>query len=209
MRFKTLTAAACAALAIGTIGASIVPDAADAQQRRYSRWYRTHATVNAGTPIQVRLDSRISTEHAQRGDAWAGTVAQSVYEGDAIIIPAGSPVSGVVTSAAHGTHSTRPHIGLAVRRVTVNGRSQALYADSDPIIAGSKRAKKIGAIAGGAAAGALLGGAVSKSKRGALIGGLLGGAASYGLTRDALRTLQLKEGTVVDFTVRNDVAVRR
>jgi hypothetical protein len=92
--------------------------------------------------------------------------------------------------------------------VTVDGRSYALTADTEPIVAGSKRAKKIGAIAGGAAVGGLIGGAAG-GKKGALIGGLLGGAAGYGLTRNALRTLQLKPGTVVDFTTRQELVARR
>lgn len=165
--------------------------------------------VAAGTPIHVRLDSKISTEDANAGDAWTGTVSQSVYSRGRVVIPAGSPVRGVVTSSRHGTHSTRPQLDLAVRQVTVDGRTRAMHANTPAIVAGSKRAKKIGAIAGGAAAGALLGHAVGGGKKGAVIGGLVGGAATYGLTRNAFRTLQLKPGTVVTFTTDESVAMRR
>lgn len=204
MRTKTLVATALAVLALGSSGAIGTVEQANAQ----SRWYRSYV-IPAGTSIPVRMDSKISTENQVRGDTWTGTVAQAVYTNDRVTIPAGSPVEGVVTGAAQGTHNSRATLDLAVRRVTVNGRSYRVNADTEPIVAGSHRAKKIGAIAGGAAAGALLGGAVSDSKRGGLIGGLLGGAAGYGLTRHAFRTLQVKEGTVVTFYTREDMVARR
>src|SRR5262245_10345275 len=42
-----------------------------------SRWSRG-MTIRAGTPIDVRLDSRISTEDASSGDAWTGMVFRDV-----------------------------------------------------------------------------------------------------------------------------------
>ena len=194
MRIRTFSTAAL--LALSMVGASWSGNA----------WA---ARLSAGTPIDVRLDSKISTEHASRGDTWSGTVSQSVVQNGRVIIPAGSPVSGTVTRAAQGTHSTKPSLDLAVRQVTVDGRTYSLRADTEPIVGGSKRAKKIGAVAGGAAAGALLGRAVAKDKHGTLIGGLLGGAAGYGLTRNALRTLQLKQGTVIRFTTTQESVAMR
>jgi hypothetical protein len=194
---------AALALALGLGALSSAPnDPVDA--RTYRR-----VVIPSGTTLHVRLDSKISTENNQRGDSWNGTVSQSVVSNGQVVIPAGSPVTGVVTSAAQGTHESKPQLGLAVRRVNVNGESRVMNADTPVIVAGSRRAKKIGAIVGGAAAGALLGHVVTKSKKGALIGGVAGGAAGYGLTRHALRTLQLKPGTVVTFTTRGDLVARR
>jgi hypothetical protein len=194
MKIRTIPAVAL--LALGIVGSAWTRDAVAAR-------------LEAGTPIDVRLDSKISTEHASRGDTWTGTVSQSVVQGGRVLIPAGSRVTGTVTQAAQGTHSTKPSLDLAVRQVTVDGRSHTLRAETEPIVGGSKRAKKIGAIAGGAAVGALIGRGVAKDKHGTLIGGLLGGAAGYGLTRNALRTLQLKPGTVVRFTTTQDMVAMR
>lgn len=195
---KALATIMAAGLALSTLAPAWDIDRAEAATYR----------VPAGTNIEVKLDSKISTEDAQAGDAWSGTVAQNVFSGGQVIIPAGSPVEGVVTRSAQGTHDTKAEIGLAVRRVSVNGEWRTMNADTPTIVAGTKRAKKIGAVAVGAAAGALVGGATTKSKTGTLIGGLLGGAAGYGLTRHAFRTMQLKPGTTVSFTTRNTVAVR-
>src|SRR5262249_59149418 len=102
---------------------------------------------------------------------------------------------------------TPAQLALAVRSINVNGDERMVRADTEPIVAGSHRAKKLGAIAGGAAAGALLGHAVG-GKHSTLIGGVLGGAAGYGLTRHAMRTMVLKPGTTLQFTTRSYVASR-
>lgn len=175
----------------------------------YRSGYESRVLIPAGTSFNVRLDSQVSTENGQQGDSWTGTVSQSVIADNRVVIPAGTPVEGVVTSSQQGTHSTRPSMQLAVSRVTVDGRSQTVNADTEPIVAGSNRAKKLGVIAGGAAVGALLGHAVAKDSHGTLIGGVLGGAAGYGLSRHAMRTMQLKPGTVLTFTTRSDVLAYR
>ena len=119
---KTFAACTLAMLALGTL-VSLAPTA-DAQNRTYRRggWYRSSATVPAGTAVSVRIDSKISTEDAHAGDAWSGTVSQSVFTGGRVMIPAGSPVTGVVTAAAQGTHNEQPYVDLAVRQVNMNGR---------------------------------------------------------------------------------------
>jgi uncharacterized protein YqgC (DUF456 family) len=126
------------------------------------------------------------------------------------VIPSGSQVEGVVTTAAEGTHETQAQLGLEVREISVGGNWMTVNAQTEAIVAGSHRAKKIGAIAGGALVGAVVGHQISH-EHGSLIGGLLGGAIGYGATRHAFRTLQLEPGTVIQFTTTEDryVAARR
>jgi len=103
----------------------------------------------------------------------------------------------------------RARLRLSMTSVSVDGRRHTVRGSSETIVAGSPRTRNVGAIAGGTAAGALIGHAVGGSTKGTVIGGLLGGAAGYGATRHALRTMQLKPGTVVTFTAREDVVARR
>lgn len=163
--------------------------------------------LRAGTTMNVRLDSKISTDDNHAGDTWSGTVTQDVYARGRTVIPAGSRVTGQVTNSVQGDHHTRPSLDLQVTSVEVNGYERSISASTPTIVAGSKRAKKIGAIALGVAGGAALGGVVG-GKKGAVIGGLLGGGTSYGLTRHALRTMQLKPGTEIEFTINQNVAMR-
>lgn len=208
MRTKAFAAVVLAILTFGSLSVAWT-NRAGADWGRHSGWFRSGATVPAGSVLNVRLNEKISTEDARSGDSWSGTVTNDVVVDNRVMIPAGSPVTGVVQSAAQGTHDSRAEIDLALRRVTVNGDTRAINADTEPIVADSHRAKKIGAIVGGAAAGALLGKAIAGHNHGTLIGGIVGGAAGYGLTRHAMRTMQLKEGTVLSFTTREDMVVQR
>lgn len=203
MKSRIVWGIALGVLTLGPLGSMATPDQAAAANR-----YRRAAVVPAGATLNVRVDEKISTEHAQPGDAWSGTVSQSVYSNGRVAIPAGSPVRGSVVTAEQGTHDSRARLDLAVREVNVDGRYYSIDARTEPIIAGTKRAKKVGAIVGGAAVGALLGKAVGGTK-GSVIGGVAGGAAGYGLTRHALRTLQIKSGTVLQFTTREEMVARR
>jgi hypothetical protein len=203
---KTTRIASIAMAAL--LALTLVHASADARSR-YRYWGNRNAAsaVQAGTTINVRVDQNIATDDVRRGDAWSGTVSSPVYSGGRVVIPAGSPVSGIVTSSVEGTHSSPAQLALSVRQVSVNGRSVGLNADTQPIVAGSKRASKLGAIALGAGAGALIGHGVAKDSHGTLIGGLLGGATAYGVTRHSMRTLQVKAGTELAFTANENVAV--
>ena len=164
-------------------------------------------TVPAGTGFKVAVTAKITSETAQAGDTWTGTVQDAVIVGDRVVIPAGSPVTGVVTGAKAAESGSRAVLVLAVKSVEVNGRSHALSASTDSIIAGSTRARNLGAIAGGAAAGALIGKAVGGSNKGALIGGLIGGAAATGaVAKSKGYQAEVKEGAEMVFTV-NDAVV--
>ena len=123
-------------------------------------------------------------------------------------IPAGSTVHGVVAGVAPAEKGSRAFLLLAVRSVTVNGKTHTLHATADSIIAGSTRARNLGAIAGGAAAGALIGKAVGGSNKGAVIGGLIGGAAAGGAVA-ASKGYQvvLKEGTELTFSADEAVVI--
>jgi len=175
---------------------------------RYERYGNNGITLRAGTPVEVRLDSRIETDDAQEGQTWTGTIARDVFAGGRVMLPEGSRVEGVITAVQNGTHETRPQLNLAVREVAANGNWVRMNAETETIVGDSKRAKKIGAVVGGAAVGGLLGHAVGGDK-GSIIGGLLGGAAGYGATRGALRTMVLKPGTVITFTVSQDMTAYR
>ena len=165
-------------------------------------------TVPSGTAVKVAVAARITSETAQPGDTWTGTVKEPVVVGDRIAIPAGSPVTGVVTGVLPAAKGSRATLVLAVKSVEVNGKTRAMSAGTDSIIAGSTRARNLGAVAGGAAAGALIGKAVGGSNKGALIGGLIGGAAATGAVAASKGyQAEVKEGAEMVFTVNNAVVM--
>ncbi|MEO5988163.1 MAG: hypothetical protein ABIU54_08930 [Candidatus Eisenbacteria bacterium] len=166
-------------------------------------------TIPAGTAVKVGVDARVSSESATVGSSWSGTVKDAVIVGSMAPFPAGSIVHGVVEGVQPAAKGSRAFLVLRMTSIEANGRSQTVHASTDSIIAGSTRARNLGAIAGTAAAGALIGKAVGGGGKGALIGGLLGGAAATG-TVAASKGYQvvLKEGTELVFRVDSDTRLR-
>src|SRR5258706_14495606 len=64
--------------------------------------------LRAGTTMDVRLETNISTDDTHPGDSWSGTVTRDVYSRGQVGIPAGSQVSGEVTNSGEGDHHTPP-----------------------------------------------------------------------------------------------------
>jgi hypothetical protein len=166
-------------------------------------------TVSAGTPISVGVNTQISSENANVGDTWTGEVKDAVIVGDRVVIPAGSTVHGVITAARPAKKGDLAMLDLAVTSVEANGRTLDVDASTQEIVAGSPRARNLGAVAGGAAAGALIGKAVGGGGKGALIGGLIGAAgAGAGVAASKGYQVVLKEGTTLTFTVDRNTTVR-
>lgn len=169
----------------------------------------TGTLIAAGTPIEITVTAPISTETANVGDAWTGEVKEAVIVGSDVVIPAGSRVEGVVTSSTPAEKGSRAELDLSVRSVTVDGKSYPVTAGTESIVAGSTRARNLGAIAGATAAGALIGKAVGGSSKGAVIGGLIGAAGSAGaVAKSKGFQVVIKDGTAITFNVSKDIRVR-
>jgi len=165
-------------------------------------------TVPAGTSFKVAVATKLTSATAMPGDTWTGTVKDPVIIGDRVVIPAGATVNGVVSGAKAAEKGSRAMLVLAVRSVDVDGKTHALSANADSMIAGSTRARNVGAVAGGAGAGALIGKAIGGGK-GALIGGLLGaGAATGAVAASKGYQVEVKEGAEITFNVNEAVVMK-
>jgi hypothetical protein len=172
------------------------------------RYSTSSHSVLSGTTIPVALSGNISSETANAGDAWHGNVTENVTAERGATIPAGSRVDGVVVGVTPAKRGSRAMLELGVRGIEVNGHRESIPASAEQVIAGSTRARNLGAIAGGAAAGALIGKVVGDGKN-AAVGGLLGGAAAAGVVAGSKGyQVVLTDGTVMSFTVSRTVAMR-
>lgn len=159
-------------------------------------------SVPAGTTFSVRLTSTVNSEHVHVGDSWTGVIVNPVTVGSRVVVEEGSAVQGVVTASQEAKRGSRAMLDLAVRSVDVDGRDRDVDAVTEPVIAGSPRARNLGAIAGGVAAGALIGKAIGGDGKDAAVGGLIGGAAATGIVAKSKGyQVVLKPGTVMTFTV--------
>src|SRR5262249_26014654 len=105
-------------------------------------------TMAAGTSLKVDVTAAITSESAQPGDAWSGTIKDNVTVGDRVVIPAGAVVNGVVRGSTPAKKGDRAMLLLGVTSVNVDGHDIAVSGSTDSIIAGSTRARNMGAVAG-------------------------------------------------------------
>jgi hypothetical protein len=163
-----------------------------------------HLTVPSGTSLDVSLGTSLSSETASVGDAWTASVVNG-REG----IPAGSTASGTVSAVNSAQRGQRAMLDLRLTSVTVAGHRYAVPGGTEAVVAGSTRARNLGAIAAATAAGALIGTAVGGTGKGTIIGAVVGGGAATGVVSQTRGwQVLLKQGTPLTFTTSEAVAVR-
>jgi len=163
-----------------------------------------HLTVPSGTSLDVTLGSNLSSETASVGDAWTGSIVNG-RDG----IPAGSTASGTVSAVNAAKRGERAMLDLRLTSITVAGHRYTVQGSTEAIIAGSTRARNLGAIAAATAAGALVGKAVSGTGKGTIIGAVVGAGAATGVVSQTKGwQVLLKQGTPLTFTTSEAVAVR-
>jgi hypothetical protein len=156
------------------------------------------ATVPAGTAIPVRMNTELSSETAQVGQTFEGTLAEPVKIGGTTLAR-GTVVRGKVTDAKSSGRLKAPgELSLRLTSVgghTVNTSTFAMKGKSHT----KSNATKIG---GGAAAGALIGGLAGGGK-GAAIGAGVGAGAGTGVAAaTGKEPAVVKPEEVITFTTR-------
>lgn len=134
-------------------------------------------TIPAGTRVEVRVGSTISSGTAQAGQSFDGTVARDVVANGKTVAKAGDAVRGTVTSAKSSGRLHAP--GLLTLRLTQVG-GQPVHTGPVGRKGKSHTKSNVTKIGGGAAVGAIIGGLAGGGK-GAAIGTLAGGAAGTGV----------------------------
>lgn len=143
--------------------------------------------IAGGTLIRVRLLDNLSSSLSEQGEPFRGRVASDVLQDGNVVIPAGSEISGTVTSVSTGHFGGHGTMLLRPDAVTLpNGESFRLHAmvsgtpgthtrvNGEGMISPDSRKKRAGieyagGVGAGAITGAYLGGPV-----GALAGSLVG-----------------------------------
>lgn len=163
------------------------------------------ATVAGGTSLGITVSTDITSETAQQGSAWSGTLKEAVIVGNTVVFPAGAAVNGIVAGAKPAARGDRAFLLLEVTNIG----GHEISAMSDSMIAGSTTKRNVGAVVGGAAAGALIGKAMGGSGKSAVIGGILGGAAATGAVAASKGfQVEVKAGKDITFHVSQPTKVK-
>jgi hypothetical protein len=163
----------------------------------------------SGSSIDITLATPLTSETASVGSVWSGTVRNALVVDGKTVVPAGSSVAGTVTSVKPARKGDRAMLDLGLTSISVDGHSYRVGGTTEAIIAGSTRARNLGAIGAATVAGAVIGHQVGKSDKGTVIGGLIGGGAATGVVSQTKGyQVVLKEGTQLTFTTNEAVAMR-
>jgi len=138
-------------------------------------------TIPESTRLALRLETPLSSETAQPGDAFVAQLAGAVSIEGVVALAAGSKVSGHVAHVAPaGKVEGRGELTLELDRLTTDDGSELpLLAKPLSFKARSTAKKDAGVIGGLAGVGALVGGLFG-GKKGAATGGAVGGSAGAG-----------------------------
>jgi len=151
--------------------------------------------VPSGQEVDVRLERELSSETAQVEDRFTATTMVDLYQGNDVLIPAGSVMRGVVSSVNKATRTDRKgSLTVAFDQVTIRGRAYPMRATVTQAIESEGIKGEAAKIGAGAGVGAIIGGILGGAK-GALLGVLIGGGGTIAATegKDAV----LPAGTVL------------
>jgi hypothetical protein len=173
--------------------------------------------VPEGTRITLRLNDYLSTKLNSEGDIFTGEVVAPIYQGDKLLIPRGSTVTGSISRIVRpGRFKGKAVMNVIFHSIRIPGRGQTAVAASLAGVqsAGNQGVKAEGTIQGEGSkgrdaekvaapglSGAGIGGIVGGGK-GAAMGGGIGaavGLASVFATRG--KDLEVRRGTTFDIVL--------
>jgi hypothetical protein len=165
-------------------------------------------TVPSGTTLVVYLNEGVSSETANEGDHFSGTLGEPIYINDRVAVPKNAQVSGRVVSAKGATKfKGNSELSLELTSLSYSGHQYRINSNTwskQGAGRGKNTAAKVG---GGAALGAIIGG-IAGGGKGAAIGAGAGAAAGTGaqvLTKG--EKIELKPESMLQFSLQAPVTV--
>jgi hypothetical protein len=151
--------------------------------------------IPAGSEVDVRLVTALSSDTTQVEDRVEGTTMIDLYRGNDLLVPAGSVLTGWVTSVDRASRTDRQgSLTVEFNRIQINGRTFDTKAYVTQALESDGLKGEAGRIGAGSAVGAIIGGILGGVK-GAIAGILIGGGGVIAATEG--RDVHLPEGTVL------------
>jgi hypothetical protein len=167
---------------------------------------RDQGTIPNGQEIDVRLERELSSGTAQVEDRFEATTVVDLYEGNRVLIPAGSVMRGVISSVDKASRTDRKgSLTVAFDQVTVRGRDYPLRGTVTQALESEGIRGEAARIGAGSAVGAIIGGVLGGVK-GAVIGVLIGGGGTIAATEG--KDVTLPPGTILRVRLDNPPDIR-
>jgi hypothetical protein len=155
----------------------------------------SRSDIPSGQEIDVRLERELSSATAQVEDRFQATTVVDLYEGNRVLIPAGSVMRGVVSSVDKATRTDRKgSLTVSFDQVTVRGRDYPMRGTVTEALESEGIKGEAAKIGAGSAVGAIIGGIIGGVK-GAVLGVLIGGGGTIAATEG--KDVSLPPGTIL------------
>ena len=162
--------------------------------------------VPAGTELDVRLERGLNSGTSQVEDRFTATTMADLYQGNEVLIPAGSTLRGVVSSVTRASRTERKGaMTVAFDQISVNGRSYPIHGTVTQALESEGIRGEAGKIGAGAGVGAIIGGILGGAK-GALLGILIGGGGTIAATEG--KDVDLPAGTILRVRMEQPLMIR-
>jgi hypothetical protein len=151
--------------------------------------------IPSGSEVDVRLLTALTSDTAQVEDRVEATTMIDLYRGNELLVPAGSTLTGWVTSVDRASRTDRKgSLTIEFNRLRLNNRSYDVKAYVTQALESEGIKGETARIGAGSAVGAIIGGILGGVK-GAVAGILIGGGGVIAATEG--KDVHLPEGTVL------------
>jgi hypothetical protein len=162
--------------------------------------------IPVGQELDVRLQTTLNSGTATTEQRFTATTAVDLKQGDATLVPAGSTVRGIVSSAEPAGKVDRTgSLTLAFDQLVVNGREYRMRGMATQIFESGGIREEAATVGTAGAVGAIVGGIIGGLK-GALIGAVVGSGGVIAATEG--KDVELPAGTIVRVRLDSPVQIR-
>ena len=176
-------------------GVSSGPSGGVYDTRRPTSQGSGRSSIPEGQELDARLEKELTSDTAQVEDRFQATTVADLYEGNDVLIPAGSMLRGVVSSVNRASRTDRKgSLTVAFDQITVRGRTYPMRGTVTHALESEGIRGEAGRIGAGAGVGAIIGGIIGGVK-GALLGVLIGGGGTIAATEG--KDVTLPAGTIL------------
>lgn len=160
--------------------------------------------IPVGQQLDVRLQTPLSSATATTEQRFEATTAVDLLQGQTVLVPAGSTVRGIVSSAEPAGRVDRTgRLTLAFDQITIEGREYPMRALATQVFESKGIRDEAGTVGTAGGIGAIVGG-IMGGLRGALLGAIVGSGGVIAATEGA--DVELPAGTII--RIRMDTPVQ-
>jgi hypothetical protein len=165
----------------------------------------------AGTEIDVRLISGLSSKENTDGDAFDGMAEEDVNVDGKVAIPKDAKITGTVTTAVKsGRFKGRAELWVTLSSVSIKGKRYDLATDIVGQKEGSKAKRNVLFIGGGTGAGAAVGAIAGDSGKDTATGAAIGAAAgTAGALLTGKRDIEFPSESLLRFKLEEAVKIQQ